>query len=69
VLCGLANYGSFREWRNHASVTLTKTRQVTVQSSRDIPLPLYGERVTAGKSAEIIFVPRPVNVIPAKAKK
>src|SRR4029077_18673229 len=37
-LCGLATTAAFGEWRNHASVTHTKTRQVTVQSSRDIPL-------------------------------
>jgi diacylglycerol kinase family enzyme len=69
-LFGLATAAAFGRWRDNASVTLTKTRQVTVQSSRDIPLFLDGEKVRAGKSAEIIFVPKAVNVIvPAKAKK
>ena len=45
------------------SVTLTKTRQVTVQSSRDIPLFLDGEKIEVGKIAEITFVPRAVTVI------
>jgi diacylglycerol kinase family enzyme len=44
-------------------VTLSKTRRVTVQSSRDIPLFLDGERMKVGKNAEITFVPRAVNVI------
>jgi diacylglycerol kinase family enzyme len=69
-LLGLATAAAFGKWRGDESVTLTKTRQVTVQSSRDIPLFLDGERITAGKSAEITFVPRAVNVIvPAHSKK
>jgi diacylglycerol kinase family enzyme len=47
-------------------VRLSRTRQVTVQSSRDIPLLLDGERVKAGKNAVIAFVPRAVNVIVPK---
>jgi diacylglycerol kinase family enzyme len=62
-LLGLATAAALGKWRDDASVTLTKTRQVTVQSSRDIPLFLDGERVKAGRSAEITFVPRAVNVI------
>lgn len=69
-LLGFATAAAFGKWRDDESVTLTKTRQVTVQSSRDIPLFLDGERVRAGKSAGITFVPRAVNVIiPAEAKK
>jgi Sphingosine kinase and enzymes related to eukaryotic diacylglycerol kinase len=67
-LLGLATAAAFGQWRDDESVTLTKTRQVTVQSSRDIPLFLDGERVKAGKSAEITFVPRAVNVIVPKAR-
>jgi diacylglycerol kinase family enzyme len=59
----LATAAAFGKWRDDASVTLTKTHQVTVQSSKEIPLFLDGERVKAGKSAEITFVPRAVNVI------
>ena len=62
-LLGLATAAAFGKWRDDESVTLTKTRQVTVQSSRDIPLFLDGERVEVGKKAEITFVPRAVNVI------
>jgi hypothetical protein len=66
-LLGLATAAAFGKWRDDESVTLTKTRQVSVQSSRDIPLFLDGERVRAGKIAEITFVSRAVNVIvPAK---
>jgi len=62
-LLGLATAAAFGKWRDDESVTLTKTHQVTVQSSRDIPLFVDGERVNVGKKAEIIFVPRAVNVI------
>jgi diacylglycerol kinase family enzyme len=68
-LLGLATAAAFGKWRDDESVTLTKTRQVTVQSSRDIPLFLDGERVKAGRNAEITFVPSAVNVIvPANSK-
>ena len=59
----LATAAAFGKWRDDASVMLTKTHQVTVQSSKEIPLFLDGERVKAGKNAEITFVPRAVNVI------
>ena len=62
-LLGLATAAAFGKWRDDESVTLTKTRQVTVQSSRDIPLFLDGEKVKVGKIAEIAFVPKAVNVI------
>jgi diacylglycerol kinase family enzyme len=67
-LLGLATAAAFGKWRDDESVTLTKTHEVTVQSSRDIPLFLDGERVKAGKSAEITFVPKAVNVIVPKAR-
>jgi len=65
-LLGLAIAAAFGKWRDDESVTLTKTHEVTVQSSRDIPLFLDGEMVKAGKNAVITFVPRAVNVIVPK---
>ena len=62
-LLGLATAAAFGKWRDNESVTLTKTRQVTVQSKKDIPLFLDGERVKVGKKAEIRFVANAVNVI------
>ena len=62
-LLGLATAAAFGKWRHDQSVTLTKTRQVTVQSSNDIPLFLDGEKVRVGKVAEITFIPRAVTVI------
>ena len=60
---GLATAAAFGRWRDDERVTLSKTQQITLQSSRDIPLFLDGEKVRAGKTAEITFVPRAVNVI------
>ena len=66
----LATAAAFGKWRDDQSVTLTKTHQVTVQSSKEIPLFLDGERVKVGNNAEITFVPRAVNVIvPATSNK
>ena len=62
-LLGLATAAAFGKWRDNENVALTKTRQVTVQSKKDIPLFLDGERVKVGKKAEITFVPNAVNVI------
>ena len=62
-LLGLATAAAFGKWRDDENVTLTKTHQVTVQSKKDIPLFLDGERVTVGKKAEISFVPVVVNAI------
>ena len=62
-LLGLATAAAFGKWRDNESVTLTKTDQVTVQSKKDIPLFLDGERVKVGEKAEIRFVPNTVNVI------
>jgi diacylglycerol kinase family enzyme len=62
-LLGLATAAAFGKWRDNESVTLTKTEQVTVQSNKDIPLFLDGERVKVGKKADIRFVAKTVNVI------
>jgi diacylglycerol kinase family enzyme len=62
-LLGLATAAAFGRWRDDESVTLTKTHQVTVQSKKDIPLFLDGERVNVGKKAAITFAPHAVNVI------
>jgi diacylglycerol kinase family enzyme len=60
---GLATAAAFGKWRDDRNIILTKTKRVTVQSSKDIPAILDGERVNLGRSAEIDFVPRAVNVI------
>jgi len=62
-LLGLATAAAFGKWRDNESVTLTKTRHVTVQSTKDIPLFLDGERVSVGEKAEISFVSDAVNVV------
>ena len=62
-LLGLATAAAFGKWREDESVTLTKTHQVSVQSKKDIPLFLDGERVKVGKEAEISFAPHAVKVI------
>jgi diacylglycerol kinase family enzyme len=62
-LFGLATAAAFGKWRDDRRVMLRKTKRVTIQSSRDIPLFLDGERVKVGKNAEISFVPSGVNVI------
>ena len=62
-LLRLAAAAAFGKWRDNESVILTKTRQVTVQSDKDIPLFLDGERIRAGTRASITFVPDAVNVI------
>jgi diacylglycerol kinase family enzyme len=64
---GLASTAAFGKWRDNGNILLTKTKRVSVQSSKDIPATLDGERVNLGRSAEIDFVSRAVNVIvPAK---
>ena len=62
-LVGLATAAAFGKWRDDESVTLIKTHQVTVQSNKDIPLFLDGERVKVGKEAQINFVANAVTVI------
>jgi diacylglycerol kinase family enzyme len=64
---GLASTAAFGKWRDDRNIFLTKTKRVGVQSSKDIPATLDGETVNLGRSAEIDFVSRAVNVIaPAK---
>jgi diacylglycerol kinase family enzyme len=62
-LLGLATAAAFGKWRDDGTVTLSKTDRVTVKSNKNIPLFLDGERVKAGRNAEITFLPRAVNVI------
>jgi diacylglycerol kinase family enzyme len=64
---GLATAAAFGKWRDDRNILLTKTKRVAVQSSKDIPAILDGERVNLDRRAEIDFVSRAVNVIvPAK---
>jgi diacylglycerol kinase family enzyme len=64
---GLASTAAFGKWRDDRNIFLTKTKRVSVQSSKDIPATLDGETVNLGRSAEIDFVSSAVNVIvPAK---
>jgi diacylglycerol kinase family enzyme len=62
---GFATAAAFGKWRDDRNILLTKTRRVAVQSSKDIPAILDGETVNLGKSAEIDFVSKAVNVIVA----
>jgi len=66
-LIGLATTAALGKWRDARNILLTKTNRVSVQSSKDIPAILDGERVNLGRSAEIDFVSTAVTVIvPAK---
>jgi len=60
---GLASNAAFGKWRDDRNILLTKTKQVDVQSRKDIPATLDGERVNLGRSAEIDFVSRAVTVL------
>ena len=62
-LLGLATAAAFGKWREDENVILAKTRHVIVNSNKDIPLFVDGERVNVGRKAEISFVPHAVNVI------
>ena len=63
----LATTAAFGEWRDDKNILLTKTKRVEVQSSKDIPATLDGERVNLGMSAEIDFVSRALTVlVPSK---
>jgi diacylglycerol kinase family enzyme len=63
----LATTVAFGKWRDDRNILLTKTKRVDVQSSKDIPATLDGERVNLGRSAEIDFVSRALTVlVPAK---
>jgi diacylglycerol kinase family enzyme len=64
---GVVTAAAFGKWRDDRNILLTKTKRLAVQSSKDIPAILDGERVTLGRSAEIDFVSKAVNVlVPAK---
>jgi hypothetical protein len=64
---GLATAAAFGKWRHNRSILLTKTKRLGVQSGKNIPAILDGERVNLGSNAEIDFVSNAVNVIvPAK---
>jgi diacylglycerol kinase family enzyme len=64
---GLVTAAAFGKWRHDRNILLTKTKRVGVQSIRDIPAILDGERENLGRSAEIDFVSKAVNVlVPAK---
>jgi diacylglycerol kinase family enzyme len=64
---GLATIAAFGKWRDDRNILLTKTKRVTVQSSKDIPATLDGERVNLGRTAEIDFISRALTVlVPAK---
>src|SRR6266699_3201087 len=60
---GLATAAAFGKWRVDRNILLTKTKRVGVQSINNIPAILDGEIVNLGRSAEIDFVSRAVNVI------
>ena len=63
----LATTAAFGKWRDDRNILLTKAKRVEVQSSKDIPATLDGERVNLGRSAEINFVSRALTVlVPAK---
>jgi len=49
------------------NILLTKTKRVNVQSSKEIPAALDGEKVNLGRSVEIDFVSRALTVlVPAR---
>jgi diacylglycerol kinase family enzyme len=60
---GLLTVAAFGKWRDNPNIVLTKTNQVRVQSSKDIPGILDGEKVNLGRSAEINFVSKAVTVL------
>jgi diacylglycerol kinase family enzyme len=64
---GLVTAAAFGKWRHDRNILLTKTKRVSVQSSKDIPAIFDGEKVNLCRSAEIDFVSKAVNVlVPAK---
>ncbi len=60
---GLGSTAAFGKWRDAKNILLTKTKRVNVQSSKDIPATLDGEKVNLGRSAEIDFVSRALTVL------
>ncbi len=66
-LIGLLTVAAFGKWRDHRNILLTKTKRISVNSSKDIPATLDGEIVNLGTSAEINFVSRALAVlVPAR---
>jgi diacylglycerol kinase family enzyme len=64
---GLATTAAFGKWRDDRNILLTKTKRVNVQSSKEIPATLDGEKVNLGRSAEIDFVSKALTVlVPAR---
>ena len=66
-MIGLATLAAFGKWRDDRNILLTKTKRVNVQSTKEIPATLDGEKVNLGRSAEIDFVSRALTVlVPAR---
>jgi diacylglycerol kinase family enzyme len=64
---GLVTAAAFGKWRHDRNILLTKTKRLSVQSTKDIPAMLDGEKVNLGRSGEIHFVSKAVKVlVPAK---
>jgi diacylglycerol kinase family enzyme len=64
---GLVTTAAFGKWRDDRNILLTKTKRVNVQSTKEIPGTLDGEKVNLGRSAEIDFVSRALTVlVPAR---
>jgi diacylglycerol kinase family enzyme len=64
---GLATTAAFGKWRDDKNILLTKTKRVNVQSSKEIPATLDGEKVNLGRSAEFDFVSKALTVlVPAR---
>ena len=64
---GLATTAAFGKWRDDRNILLTKTKRVNVQSSKEIPATLDGEKVNLGRRAEIDFVSKALTVlVPAR---
>jgi diacylglycerol kinase family enzyme len=59
----LLTAAAFGKWRDNRNILLTKTNRVRVQSSKDMPGILDGEKVNLGRSAEIEFVSKAVTVL------
>jgi len=62
-MIGLATLAAFGKWRDDRNILLTKTKRVNVQSTKEIPATLDGEKVNLGRSAEIDFVSRALTVL------
>ena len=64
---GLVTTAAFGKWRDDRNILVTKTKRVNVQSTKEIPATLDGEKVNLGRSAEIDFVTRALTVlVPAR---